>query len=51
MLPAQLDVALVTGDGCGRLAHPFLGIAPTIESARVLKVELRSAGEVRARLM
>ncbi len=51
VLVAQLDAPLVTGDGCGRLAHPLLGLAPPIESARVLKVELRSPGEVRARLM
>jgi len=51
VLVAKLDVLLVTGDGCGRLAHPLLGLAPQIESARVLKVELNSPGEVRVRLM
>lgn len=50
-LAAQVDLVLLTGDGFGRLAHPLLGIAPAIESARVLKVELRDAGEVRARLV
>lgn len=51
VLSPRPHVPLLTGDGFGRLAHPVLGLAPAIATARILKVELLGRGEVRARLV
>jgi hypothetical protein len=39
------------GDGAGRLAHPLVGVAPVVENARILRIEVDRPGEVRVHIV